>query len=107
MKPTEKTVQKITIDELDARFTFKVSRIVHDLSLPNTGGIDYDFKTHGEDLAFVKRQDPATVWTLIDCHAGWTSLQSGYHEEASIRYYISNEPVPENLSLYVWMDPDD
>lgn len=46
------------------------------------------FETYGEDLEFVKKQDPAKVWTVMDDE----SIVSGFHVVNRFGYLISREP---------------
>jgi hypothetical protein len=59
------------------------------------------FETFGEELAFVRRQDPRTVWTLIDGDDGDQYLQSGFHVVNRLGYLVSTVPVPEGATIQV------
>jgi hypothetical protein len=59
--PTE-----ISEDEFDARYALMANHLN-----PNAGWAYGDcpgclFETYGQELAFVRQQDPRTVWTLTD-----------------------------------------
>jgi hypothetical protein len=56
--------------------------------------VKYDqltFETYGEEVEFVKAQDPKTVWTEVDGDSG-TYIISGYHYVNRIHYYITENP---------------
>ena len=55
------------------------------------------FETFGIELDFIKRQDPKTVWTLVD-EDGKTYLIAGIHWVNRLGYVVSEEP---------WSDPDE
>ena len=59
------------------------------------------FETYGEELAFVRQQDPLTVWTLIDGDDGDLYLLSGFHCVNRIGYLLSEQPVPEGIDVRV------
>jgi len=59
------------------------------------------FETYGEELAFVRSQDPRTVWTLTDGDDGDQYLLSGFHLVNRIAYLISTSPVPEGTTIQV------
>jgi hypothetical protein len=59
------------------------------------------FETYGEELAFVRQQDPATVWTLVDGDDGDQFLVSGFHFVNRIGYLVSTIPVPEGFDITV------
>jgi len=59
------------------------------------------FETYGRELDFVRRQDPRTVWTLVDGDDGDMWLISGYHLVNRIGYLISTLPVPDGVDIEV------
>jgi hypothetical protein len=69
------------------------------------------FETYGDELDFVRTQDPRTIWTLLDGDDGDFYLASGYHLVNRIGYLISTVPMPEGVAIEVrlpaQMDGDD
>jgi hypothetical protein len=61
------------------------------------------FETYGDELDFVRRQDPCTIWTLLDGDDGDLYLASGYYLVNRVGYLISTVPVPEGVSIQVRM----
>jgi hypothetical protein len=59
------------------------------------------FETYGEELAFVRQQDPRTVWTLVDGDEGDQYVVSGFHFVNRIGYLVSTVPVPESIDIEV------
>ena len=57
------------------------------------------FETFGEELDFVRKQHPSTVWTLVDGEDGDMYLLSGMHFVNRIGYLISLAPVPEGVDI--------
>jgi len=51
------------------------------------------FETFGEDLEFVRRQNPNCIWTYADADNGEPFIQSGYHLVNRIGYFITEIPV--------------
>lgn len=49
------------------------------------------FETYGEELDYVKSQDPNKVWTLVDGEMS-TLVFAGYHWVNRIGFYITQEP---------------
>ncbi|MGO9468045.1 MAG: hypothetical protein ACLQVF_28260 [Isosphaeraceae bacterium] len=58
------------------------------------------FETYGDDLAFVRRQNPRTVWTLVD-GGDEDYLLSGYHHVNRVGYLVSAVPVPRGVAIRV------
>jgi len=59
------------------------------------------FETYGEELEFVRKQNPRCIWTLIDGDDGDQYLISGYHFANRIGYLISVMPLAEGKSIQV------
>lgn len=59
------------------------------------------FETYGEELEFVRQQDPRNIWTLIDGEDGDLYVLSGFHCVNRIGYLLSSTPVPEGVEVSV------
>ena len=59
------------------------------------------FETYGEELTFVRQQDPRTIWTLVDGDDGDQYLINGFHFVNRIGYLVSTVPVPEETDIEV------
>jgi len=86
--------------EFDATFSLRPNHLN-----PNASWVTGDtpgclFETYGEELAFVRRQDPRTIWTVVDGEEN-LSVISGYHVVNRIGYLISTTPAPEGESIHV------
>jgi len=99
---------EITEDEFNERYP-----LVENHLNPNAGWCLGDgrgclFETYGEELDFVRRQDPRHVWTLIDGEDGDQHLTSGFHFVNRIGYLISTVAVPEGMGIQVHIrfEPD-
>ena len=101
---------EITEDEFDSRFPVVTNHLNPNASwcLEKEGGCL--FETYGEELEFVRQQDPSTVWTLLDGDDSDQYLVSGFHFVNRIGYLISTVPVPEGADIQVHIpmeNPDD
>ena len=56
-----------------------------------TNGKDIHFETYGEEVEFVKTQDPKHIWTEVDGDSG-TYIMAGWHWVNRIHYYITENP---------------
>jgi hypothetical protein len=67
------------------------------------------FETYGEELDFVRKQDPRTIWTLLDGDDGDLYLASGYHLVNRIGYLVSSVPVrgDANLQVHIEIEAED
>mgnify|MGYP007022318187 CR=1 FL=1 len=62
------------------------------------------FEPNGPDLEYIRRQDPARVWTMLKDEGGEMCLKNGYHYNGRIAFYLSVEPVPLDQSIHVVLD---
>lgn len=63
------------------------------------------FETYGEELAFVRQQNPSTIWTLVDGPEDHTELLlSGAHWVNRLGYLISTKPVPPGVAIEVRLE---
>ena len=63
------------------------------------------FETYGEEFAFVRRQNLAGVWTLIETD-GVLTIESGLHFVNRLGYFVSETPVQPNEAVSVQLDAD-
>ena len=92
---------ELTEDEFDDRYTLVPNHINPNASWAYGDGPGCLFETYGEELAFVRQQDPSTVWTIVDGDDGDMYVISGLHFVNRIGYLISSAPVPENVTIQV------
>lgn len=62
------------------------------------------FETYGEDLDFVRQQNPAHIWTYADDDNGKPFIQSGYHLVNRIGYFVTKNPFDIADSVCVRID---
>jgi hypothetical protein len=95
------TFIEMTEDEFDTSYSLQPNHLNPDAGWVYGDGPGCLFETYGEELDFVRRQDPATVWTLVDGDDGDLYLLSGYHFVNRIGYLLSTETVPEGTDIQV------
>lgn len=60
------TATELSEDEFDALFPLLPNLLNPSAAWTDSAGTGRLFETRGDELAFVARQDPRTVWTLVD-----------------------------------------
>lgn len=50
------------------------------------------FETYGEELDFVRSQNRANIWTLVDGDGGKIYVSNGYHFVNRIGYFVTEIP---------------
>jgi len=103
---------KLTEDEFDDRYPLRTNHLNANASWTYGDGPGCLFETFGEEFAFVKQQDPRTVWTLVDgCENDDQYLISGLHFVNRIGYLVSTNPVAKGVAIEVHLpishDEDD
>lgn len=98
---------ELTEDEFDDRFPLVANHLNPTASwcVNEQGGCL--FETYGEELEFVRNQNPLTVWTLVDGDDGDQYLLSGFHFVNRIGYLISRVPVAEGADMQVHIPMQD
>jgi hypothetical protein len=56
-----------------------------------TDNLELPYETYGEEVEFVRLQDPRTIWTEVDGDSG-TYIIAGMHWVNRIHYYITEKP---------------
>jgi hypothetical protein len=101
------TLVQLTEDGFDAAYTLRTNHFNPNASWTYGEGTGCLFETYGEELQFVRSQDPATIWTLIDGDDADQYIVSGYHFVNRIGYFISTTPVPDDLDIEVHIPMND
>ncbi len=92
---------ELTEDEFEDRYKLVPNHINRNASWTYGDGPGCLFETYGAELAFVRQQDPLTVWTLVDGDDGDMYVISGFHFVNRIGFLISTVPIPENVTIQV------
>ena len=95
------TFIELTEDEFDDRFPLVPNHLNPSAGWAFGESRGCLFETYGEELAFVKRQDPRRVWTLIDGDDGDMYVVSSLHFVNRVGYLISRDPIPGNVMIQV------
>jgi hypothetical protein len=92
---------ELTEDEFDTRYPLMANHLNPNASWTYGDGPGCLFETYGQELAFVRQQDPRHVWTLTDGDDDNQYLVSGFHFVNRIGYLVSKVPVPEGTDIQV------
>ena len=72
------------------------NNIVEDSSFDGTM-----FETYGDEVAFVKKADPAYIWMYGDGDDGGSYIWNGWHIVNRIGYFITEVPCPPDTDMQV------
>ena len=90
------TFIEMDFDEWCATYKPIPNNIVEDSSFDGTM-----FETYGDEVAFVKKADPAYIWMYGDGDDGGTYLWNGWHIVNRIGYFITEVPCPADTTIQV------
>ena len=62
------------------------------------------FETYGDEVEFVKSQDPAKIWMYGDGDDGGGYIWSGWHFVNRIGYFITEVPCPADTEIQIQVD---
>jgi len=76
--------------------------------LDSSAGFDFGdggtlFETYGEELEFVRSQDPDRVWTLLECD-GELHIVSGFHRVNRLGYFVCEQSIPDGVDFEVRLE---
>jgi hypothetical protein len=94
----------LTEDEFDQRYPLRVNHLDPNASWAVGEGPGCLFETYGEELEFVRRQNPRTVFTLVEGDTGGLLVISGMHLVNRIGYLVSALPVPDDQYIEVHLE---
>ena len=97
----QRTLIQLTEDEFDNQYPLVRNHLDANASWSDNEGPGCLFETYGEEIEFVRQQDPLTIWTVIDGHDDDMYIASGYHFVNRIGYLISTVPVPPDVDIEV------
>lgn len=95
------TFIEIDEDTFDATYPLRTNHLNPNASWAFDDGPGCLFETYGQELEFVRQQDPRTIWTLIDGDDGDQYVVSGIHFVNRIGYLISTVPIPDGVDIQV------
>jgi hypothetical protein len=73
-------------------------------SFQDESGKGIMFETYGDEVEFVKKQDPRCIWTYGDGDDGGGYIWNGWHFVNRLGYFITEVPCPENTMIQIQVD---
>ncbi len=95
------TFIELTEDEFDNQYPLVTNHLNPHASWAFDSDAGCLFETYGDEIAFVRSQNPQTIWTLVDGDDGNQYLVSGYHLVNRIGYLVSTIPFPNDAEIQV------
>jgi len=97
---------ELTEEEWFEEFKPLPNHIDEDASF-NDGDQGYMFETYGEELEFVKSQEPNRIWTYCDGDDRGTYIFEGMRIVNRIGYFITTVPFDDSKAYQIQISNDD
>ncbi len=102
---------EMTEDEFNDQYPLQKNHLNPNASWATDNGPGCLFETFGEELEFVQRQDPATVWTVVDGEDGDLYIVNGFLFVNRVGYLVSTVAITQGIGVEVHIpmqtEPDD
>lgn len=93
----------IEMDYEDFLTTYKpiINHLDPNASFQDESGNGILFETYGEEVVFVKKQDPACIWMYGDGDDGGSFIWSGWGFVNRLGYIVTEVPCPPNTDIQI------
>ena len=97
---------EMTFEDWEKTYKPIKNHIDTNASFQSEGNDGIMFETYGDEIEFVKQQNPNCIWTYItgDNNTSW--LVSGWHFVNRLGYFITEVPCPEDTEISVCLQED-
>ncbi len=103
MSITETFIEQ-TFDSWLEEFKPITNHLDPNASFQDESGKGIMFETYGDEVEFVKKQDPRCIWTYGDGDDGGGYIWNGWHFVNRLGYFITEIPCPENTTIQIQVD---
>lgn len=93
------TYIEMTMEEWEAAYKPIKNHIDPNASFQDENGEGIMFETYGEELDFVRSQNPLCIWTYHHGDSNSSYIGSGYHVFNRLGYFITEIPFEENQMI--------
>lgn len=98
---------ELTFDEWLDTYKPITNHIDTNASFQNEEGEGIMFETYGEEVDFVKQQDPNRIWMYGSGDDGGTYIWSGWGFVNRLGYFITDVPCPPDTNIQIMVaEPD-
>ena len=87
---------EMTMEEWEAKYKPIINHLDENASFQNENDEGIMFETYGEELEFVRSQNPLCIWTYHHGESNSSYIGSGYHLVNRLGYFITEIPFEEN-----------
>ncbi|HEY4062281.1 MAG TPA: hypothetical protein VGM30_10295 [Puia sp.] len=104
MKKKENLYTQLTWTEFEEKFSPQRNHLVESAAFN-----DFMYETYGQELEYVEKQDPLSIWTVLDGDGSVPSVVSGFHFINRLGYIIAEVPrtPEEDVQEIEVVDPED
>lgn len=93
--------KEMTMEEWESTYKPIYNHIDENASFQDDTGRGIMFETFGDEVEFVKSQDPACIWTYGDGDDGGSYIWNGWHFVNRLGYFITKVPCVSNTEIQI------
>jgi len=98
---------ELTMEEWEATYKPITNHLDDNASFQDESGHGIMFETYGDEVAFVKEQEPNKIWMYGSGDDGGTYIWSGWGFVNRLGYFVTEVPFPENTTIQIMVgEPD-
>jgi hypothetical protein len=98
---------ELTMEEWEATYKPIYNHIDSNASFQDESGQGIMFETYGDEVEFVKKQDPSKIWMYGSGDDGGTFIWNGWGFVNRLGYFVTEVPCPPDLEIQVRVSEDD
>ena len=98
---TNDTFIEMSFEEWEATYKPIYNHIDNNASFQDESGKGIMFETYGDEVEFVKSQDPAKIWMYGDGDDGGGYIWSGWGFVNRLGYFITEVPCPPDTTIQI------
>ena len=98
------TFIEMTFEDWEKTYKPIPNHIDENASFQDDNNVGIMFETYGDEVAFVKKADPAHIWTYGDGDDGGGYIWSGWHFVNRLGYFITEVPCPPDTTIQIQVD---
>lgn len=95
---------EMSIEDWEKTYKPITNHLDENASFQNENDDGIMFETYGDEVEFVKKQNPNCIWTYVDGDSNASYIISGWHFVNRLGYFITEVPCPEDMTIEICLD---
>jgi hypothetical protein len=95
---------EMSMEEWEATYKPIPNHLDENASFQSEGGDGIMFETYGDEVEFVKSQNPNNIWTYTHGESNTSWITSGWGFVNRLGYFITEVPCPDNTIIQICVE---